>query len=628
MLEKNTILQDRYQIIRQLGHGGMGTVYEAKDAKRFGKLVALKEILFDLKVTSNPKEQKVVRRAFEREAKILTQLEHEAFPQVIDYFVEDDRQFLVMELIQGKDLGELLKKRKTPFELEDILKWADQLLDALDYLHTLAPPTIHRDIKPQNLKLNSRGKIKLLDFGIAKGIDLQSNMTITNQTFVAATLHYSPFEQIFRVLDPSFQDALKPFYGEQMAAIAKQTADARSDIYALGATLYHLMTMQLPFDSLKRTLEIWAGNADPLPNPQVINPNIPSEISDWLLKAIEVARENRFESAEEMQTELREAMNGEKIREESTRKLKWLREQEILRLEREALTAERKKLEAERLRYAELDNQPLNDAQTLRDLVEPLEKTDEKSYETNISFSKSVITQPSATKSSIKKANKSVKKTKKVVEKADELPEYTAVADEKPSDFTATSYLLGVDLGDKEIAPQHEETVKQSVPPPTAVKAVWLFPLVIGAFILSGGMVWGILWLAGLAQIPETGVNADKSITTRTSVVTETSPNPTPEIIPTLTPETVNANQSESNTSFGAIAPDQSESDTSLSTVETPTERISQNKSTLNPETPRLTPPAARQIPQPQMVNKMRSQPTKTRSPKTNPDCIFNNDCK
>lgn len=623
MLEKNKILQGRYQIIRQLGHGGMGTVYEAKDRKRFGKLVALKEILFDVAVTSNPKDQKIVRRAFEREAKILTQLEHEAFPQVIDYFVEADRQFLVMELISGKDLGELLKKRKSSFELEDILKWADQLLDALDYLHTLTPPTIHRDIKPQNLKLNSRKKIKLLDFGIAKGIDLQSNVTITNQTFVAATLHYSPFEQIFRVLDPSFQDALKPFYGEKMAEIAKQTADARSDIYALGATLYHLLTMQLPFDSLKRTLEIWAGNADPLPVPYIINPNVPSEISDWLLKAMEVARENRFETAAEMQTALREAMNGEKIREESTRKLKWLKEQEILRLEREALVTERKKLEEERLRYANFENQPLNDALTLRDLAE----SDDKSYETNLSFSQSVLTQPSSiTKKAIKKPVKAVKKPKKALENLAESLENKLSADEKPSDFTATSYLVGIDFENKkeDTTPKKKDTVKMSAPPSTFSKPIWLFPFVVVALILSGGMVWGILWLGGLAQKTENSVNADKSVTTRTGAVTET----TPEITPTLKPETVNANQSESNKSFSAIEPERTESNTSVVPIETPS--VSQEKSTLNLETPRLTPPLARQTPnlQTQPAKKIKPKSNKTLSPKYNPDCIFNNDCK
>jgi serine/threonine protein kinase len=116
MLAVNQILQDRYQITRQLGHGGMGAVYEARDI-RLGALVALKEILFKLEDGSDDKQQEMIRLAFEREAKILANLQHEAFPRVTDYFTEEDRQYLVMELIQGDDLGELLKKRGAPFLL-------------------------------------------------------------------------------------------------------------------------------------------------------------------------------------------------------------------------------------------------------------------------------------------------------------------------------------------------------------------------------------------------------------------------------------------------------------------------------------------------------------------------------
>lgn len=387
MLEKKQILQERYEIIRPLGHGGMGTVYEAKDTKLFGKPVALKEIFLDK--ISNQKDLKTFRRAFEREAKILTQLQHEAFPQIIDYFVENNSQFLVMELIQGKDLSELLKSRKTPFETEEVLKWANQILDALDYLHSLNPPTIHRDIKPQNLKLNSRKKIKLLDFGIAKGSDFPSNITLTNHTFVAATFNYSPFEQIYRVLDPSFKEALMPFYKQQLEEIGSQTADVRSDIFSLGATLYHLLTKQLPFDSLKRVLEIWAGNIDPLPNPQTVNPSISDELSDWLLKAMEVDREKRFDSALSMKNSLRKVLDGDKIREESTRKLKLKKEQELLRLEREALAEERRKLDEAKRIFEELKPVKIEDAQTLCDFPEAqnfLESNEIDYFKTNTSL--------------------------------------------------------------------------------------------------------------------------------------------------------------------------------------------------------------------------------------------------
>ena len=111
MLAINEVLQNRYRIVRQLGQGGMGAVYEAEDNKRFGKAIALKEILISSNGQLNSKQREFFSRAFEREARILAGLEHEAFPQVIDYFVEAKRQFLVMELVQGKKIFFLRSNR-------------------------------------------------------------------------------------------------------------------------------------------------------------------------------------------------------------------------------------------------------------------------------------------------------------------------------------------------------------------------------------------------------------------------------------------------------------------------------------------------------------------------------------
>src|SRR2546429_4564341 len=159
MLAANTVLQTRYRIIRQLGRGGMGTVYEALD-QRLDTIVALKECHF---------VEERLQKQFEREARLLARLRHPAMTKVFDHFGENDGQFLVMEFIAGEDLFEMIRAGRAPFPLTDVLRWADQLLDALDYLHTQSPPIIHRDIKPQNLKLTGRGQIILLDFGLAKG---------------------------------------------------------------------------------------------------------------------------------------------------------------------------------------------------------------------------------------------------------------------------------------------------------------------------------------------------------------------------------------------------------------------------------------------------------------------------
>lgn len=315
MLLVNQTLHNRYRILRELGHGGMGAVYEAVD-NVFDTTCAVKEIMLDLSKSSNPKQQEMLLRAFEREAKILSKIKHESVPHVRDYFTEDNRQYLVMELIEGKDLGELLEERQSPFPLEDVTRWMEQLLDGLDYLHTQNPPIYHRDLKPQNLKLTPRGKIKLLDFGIAKGgAEAPNSTTINNQTFVAATLNYSPIEQIFRVLDPVFREVLTQRFEARIQAVMQQNADARSDLYALGATMYHLLTGFLPLDALKRTIEVWSNKPDPLDHPTKLNSHVPPEIANILLKAMELDYNRRYASALEMQQALNQALGEIKQRE-------------------------------------------------------------------------------------------------------------------------------------------------------------------------------------------------------------------------------------------------------------------------------------------------------------------------
>src|ERR687889_1472487 len=138
MLTTDTILQGRYRILRPLGRGGMGAVYEAADT-RLSRNVALKETLV---------ETDELRRAFEREARLLANLRHPALPKVLDHFSEGSGLFLVMEFIPGDDLGVMLERRERPFEPGEVLGFADQLLGALEYLHGLNPPVLHRDIKP------------------------------------------------------------------------------------------------------------------------------------------------------------------------------------------------------------------------------------------------------------------------------------------------------------------------------------------------------------------------------------------------------------------------------------------------------------------------------------------------
>src|SRR5882762_4215676 len=208
----------------------MGAVYEAVD-QRLDAVVALKE-------TFSIDDR--LRRQFEQEARLLAQLHHPALPKVSDYFTDGDRAFLVMQFISGVDLAEIIAKQPGPFPRDQVIAWADQLLDALIYLHSRDRQVIHRDIKPHNLKLTANGQIALLDFGLAKAQPADASIT-ASQAFFGYTRHYAPLEQI--------QD---------------QHTDPRSDIYALGATLYHLLTGIKPPDAMVRASALVGAGSDPL----------------------------------------------------------------------------------------------------------------------------------------------------------------------------------------------------------------------------------------------------------------------------------------------------------------------------------------------------------------------------
>lgn len=296
-LSVGTILQGRYRIVRQLGHGGFGAVYEAADDE-LGLSFALKETFYA--------SDEDLRQAFRREARMLASLSHEAFPRVTHYFTEGDGCFLVMELVPGDDLDKLLSKRAAPFEQERILTWADQILDALEDLHSSG--IIHRDIKPSNLKLTPKGKIKLLDFGIAKGtLEGETQLMTTVGSMAAATLQYAPLEQVLKA-SQQYQIMLSVVSTDKVMEVMRHGTDASSDLYALAATLYQLLTKRLPADAPTRALAIWSGQNDRLIPAHEINPQISEKVSDVLRKALQIDRFERLSSASEMRRQLSEAV--------------------------------------------------------------------------------------------------------------------------------------------------------------------------------------------------------------------------------------------------------------------------------------------------------------------------------
>ena len=252
----------------------MGAVYEAID-QRLDTTVALKETLFT---------EERLRKQFEREARLLARLHHPALPRVSDHFSEEDGQFLVMQYIPGDDLSEMMNRKRGPFPANQVLTWADQLLDALDYLHTQDPQIVHRDIKPQNLKLTARGQIILLDFGLAKGQAGDISRVTTSASIFGYTPNYAPLEQIQGL-----------------------GTDSRSDLYSLAATLYHLMTGVKPPDALTRAAALVNGQPDPLLRASETNSEISPDIDEVLAKAMAQNREQRYATAVDMRRAFHEA---------------------------------------------------------------------------------------------------------------------------------------------------------------------------------------------------------------------------------------------------------------------------------------------------------------------------------
>ncbi len=256
---QGTVLHGRYRLERVLGCGGMGAVYLATDL-RLNARVAIKENL-----DMSPESQ----QQFATEAKILARLRHPNLPRVQDFFVAYGRQYLVMDYIAGESLEDIVSKRG-PLSAQQAIRWLSQVMDAVKYLHSQNPPVIHRDIKPANIKISHNGKAYLVDFGIAKVLQVGSR---TQAGARAVTPGYSPPEQ----------------YGAA-------PTDQRSDIYALGATLYFALTGRVPPEAIERL----TGRTDKLVPPRSLNPLIPPDVERVILKAMRINREERFSSVSEM----------------------------------------------------------------------------------------------------------------------------------------------------------------------------------------------------------------------------------------------------------------------------------------------------------------------------------------
>lgn len=262
MSEVNKVLQQRYEIKSLLGQGGMGAIFEGVDLKLGGSRVAIKQAL----LTSDS-----ARRAFEREAMLLAKLSHPGLPKIRDYFAEGNEYYFVMEYIEGEDLEQKISRQKHPFVVETVERWIIQLLDVLIYIHGQNPPVTHRDIKPANVKITPFGGVMLIDFGLARGTSGGAT------SMVAYTPAYAPLEQI-----------------------RGEGTDHRSDIYALGATVYRLLTGEMPINVLQRLESRALNGTDPQKRINEVNAQVSEAFSEVFEKAMSLDRKLRFQSAREM----------------------------------------------------------------------------------------------------------------------------------------------------------------------------------------------------------------------------------------------------------------------------------------------------------------------------------------
>jgi len=268
VLEPGQVVKERYVVRQTIGRGGMGSIYLAEDNRLPGRLCALKEVQQDPELTEAMRAQG--REQFYREASVLARLDHPNLPKVSDYFTDEGRDYLVMDYVPGQDLKTLIdsaRRRNQNLSQGEVLEWASQLMDALQYLHGQEPPVIHRDIKPSNLKLMPSGLLKLVDFGLVKQM-VPDEMTLT-VIQGRGTAVYTPLEQ----------------YGGDTGHTSP-----RSDIYALGATLYHLLTGHAPAEAKERFLK-----PDVLLPLRDLNPAISPQVESAVLWALALHPDQRPE---------------------------------------------------------------------------------------------------------------------------------------------------------------------------------------------------------------------------------------------------------------------------------------------------------------------------------------------
>ena len=277
-LVEGTILNNRYDIVRKIGGGGMGAVYLATDRNLGGVTRAVKEMV---QSHIEEEQQEKAIEDFKRESMILSSLDHPSIPTIYDYFFDEreSRFYLVMKYISGGDLaGRLRIAPEGRIDERMVTEWALQVIDVLDYLHTLPSKIVYRDLKPSNIMIDGNtGRTMLIDFGIARSINQNQEKGVT----AVGTMGYAPPELFSGNVEP------------------------RSDIYSLGSTMFHLLTGADPQNNPLLIFDFQKN-----PRPRQINPQLSDQIERILMRSVEYNADARFSSAAEMKRALTEHLEN------------------------------------------------------------------------------------------------------------------------------------------------------------------------------------------------------------------------------------------------------------------------------------------------------------------------------
>ena len=295
-LPTGTILDGKFKIVQILGEGGMGTVYKVELVDRPGYYYAVKELLINQNTPEE--ERKTAVERFDKEIDLLARLKHPRIPTFSLPFKERGNYYFVMEFVPGQSLDRKLELNNGPLDENHVIKWMMQVCEALSYIHAQNPPIILRDLKPGNIMVMPNGDVQLIDFGIARRFDPNKRTNTEN----LGTISYASPEHLGSITMPGQKRSA------QNPGTLVQT-DARSDIYSLGATMYHLLTNYEP-DPIQTPAEgsILAKNRRL--RTVVVNGKVICPVEQVIIKAMQQSPVQRFQSAEAMRIALQQCLPG------------------------------------------------------------------------------------------------------------------------------------------------------------------------------------------------------------------------------------------------------------------------------------------------------------------------------